>query len=247
MSEPTPKYMAPVPSEPPQESPRTYAPPVIVTTTARPAWTLDENTSKLWAEDDCTTRDPDHETLARAWQRLFKSDFKVSRCLESWDAGDATYNLHHEGIVTVSSYPGNDEIRVLRTSCIPAARATTTQGATTREEVIDLTPFTRAPLAGDSFETFANFFIVAAIADSAGEMFRRVFGERDKVTGAKICLTINGVQVPFLETLRHFHGDWERVTREGAAELLEEKFSGLTGEIDDLGQRIREAITGKTK
>jgi hypothetical protein len=211
-------------------------------TTKKPEWTRHENSTTLWVEDDATVGDPGHETLGKAWRRLFGSDLP-EKPLESCDDGDATFNLYHGGVVAIASYPGNNNIRQLLDW--PTTQATTTQ------EVIDLSTITRTPLTGDSFETFANYFIVEAVSRLGRDTVVRVFGEREKIEKAAICLTVNGVQLPFLAVLRRFHEAWERIINAEAVRLLEEKFSISTSDIftllDDLKQKLEEAVGKKNE
>jgi hypothetical protein len=292
----------------------------------RPDWTLNKNSSRVWREDDATTGDPDHETLGKAWRRLYGVDNPTA--LETHDDGDGVYSLYPRRIVTYTSYPGNDEIRILSRKTLdaptrpplkqvsvqcgqprctqdvhawsqcpvqvcplnigycsshggrsraedemklhvlecfpkekptdeslikssPPAEGPSTQATAAQDEVVDLSEIVRAPLTGDSFETFANYFIVEAtvLSDPAGKATMRVFGGEGKVDRAKVVLTINGVQLPFLAVLRRFHEDWERVTRAEAVRLLEEKFSNHTTELfdllDDLKQRLEETVNKK--
>lgn len=74
----------------------------------RPLWTLKERATRVWSEDEATVSDPDHETVNEAFLRIYK--VPVPRPLETWDAGDAVYELLPASLVVVRSYPGNDEI-----------------------------------------------------------------------------------------------------------------------------------------
>jgi hypothetical protein len=76
------------------------------------SWHWKENRGKkLWSEDDCTTRDPDHETLQRAWLRLVgKPMSSYLPPISKTDAGDGEWLMMLNGMVVWSSYPGGSEI-----------------------------------------------------------------------------------------------------------------------------------------
>jgi hypothetical protein len=125
-------------------------------------------------------------------------------------------------------------------------------------EVIDLSLITKAPLTGDSFETFANYFIIEAIvsldrrngqpSDTMGKVFGhdRTASGRDKITGAKISLMINGVALPFLDVLRRFHEQWDVVVQKAALEHVKEQFEDKTSAVftllDDLKDRLEATL-----
>jgi hypothetical protein len=213
-------------------------------TTERPEWTNDASSDQLWVEDDATVNEPNHETLARAWRRLSNRDLP-ERASESYDDGVSMYNLYPSGIITINSGVGYGEIRLLHPRRTDEAPTPTPVA----EEVIDLSEIVRAPLTGDTFETFANFFIITAVSQLGQDTVARVFGEKKKVEKAEICLTVNGVQLPFLAILRRFHEQWERITSAEALRLLEEKFSSGTSDIfnllDELKQKLEEAVGKK--
>jgi hypothetical protein len=139
------------------------------------------------------------------------------------------------------------------------SRTGTTDGATDavpvsdqQGETLDLSSITMAELTGESFETFANYFIVEAICEidrraGTSDTCRRIFGGgRDRVSAARIRLTINGVDVPFLQVLRRFHADLDRFVKETAVGLIEEEFGQRTADIyalmDDLKLRLRDRL-----
>ena len=139
------------------------------------------------------------------------------------------------------------------------SRTGTTDGATDavpasdpQGETLDLRSITRAELTGESFETFANYFIIEAICEidrraGTNDTCHRIFGGgRSRVEKAKIRLTINGVDVPFLQVLRCFHADWDRIVKKTAAGLVEEEFGQRTADIyallDDLKLRLQDRL-----
>ena len=66
---------------------------------------------RLWAEDDATCYSADHETLRKAWHRLFGEDFDVVKVrAEKIDHGDADEYRLQDGRVAIATYPGNSEI-----------------------------------------------------------------------------------------------------------------------------------------
>lgn len=73
----------------------------------------DRRGRRLWAEDDCTIHDPDHETLEKAFLRLCgvplnggSYELGSSRI----DCGDGEWIRTDSGLVVWSSYPGGSEI-----------------------------------------------------------------------------------------------------------------------------------------
>jgi hypothetical protein len=120
-------------------------------------------------------------------------------------------------------------------------------------ETIDLSRITKAPLTGDSFETFANYFIIETIVSLdrlSGNAVAKIFDGKGKIVGAKILLMINGVVVPFLDALRRFHEQWDPVVRKAAIELVKEQFrektSNLFSLLDSLEERL-EVVLGVPK
>jgi hypothetical protein len=131
----------------------------------------------------------------------------------------------------------------------PGAVPAAAQATPSRDEVVDLSRIFKDPLTGDTFETFANFFIAEAITYLHDDTLTQIFGNKDKVEKATVCLTVNEVQLPFLKVLRRFYEQWERIVGAEAAKLVEEKFSSRTGEIfdllDDLHRRLEEVVGKK--
>jgi hypothetical protein len=123
---------------------------------------------------------------------------------------------------------------------------------TLEPEVLDLSKITMAPLSGNSFETFANFFIVEAVValdrrrDEIDGAAAEIFGKRHLIEKAEICFTINGVQVPFLDVLHMFYQQWDRIVKANAVEMVQNKFSHSTADIfnllDDLKRRLEKAV-----
>jgi hypothetical protein len=77
----------------------------------RPSWTLPENSSTKWLEDDATISHPDHEDVRAAYARLFK-ELPIEP-LVTWNADDTVYKLFPRGRVVIESCPGNSSIRLL--------------------------------------------------------------------------------------------------------------------------------------
>ncbi len=65
---------------------------------------------RLWCEDDCTTQQPDHETLRMAWERLTGSPFSKEVATASEDCGDGDWLRMPNGWLVWYSYPGGSEI-----------------------------------------------------------------------------------------------------------------------------------------
>jgi hypothetical protein len=74
----------------------------------RPDWTLVKRAYRVWLEDDATTNQLDHETLAKAFARIYKLPIPVPR--EMFDDGDAVYKRLVGSLVVCESYPGNSGI-----------------------------------------------------------------------------------------------------------------------------------------
>lgn len=74
----------------------------------QPNWTFTKKAHCVWSEDDADVGLPGHETLDRAYKRIYKAH--MPEALETWDAGDALYGRLPGGIVVCSSYPGNSGI-----------------------------------------------------------------------------------------------------------------------------------------
>ena len=76
--------------------------------TRRPDWSLIRRACRVWAEDDATTGQLDHETMDRAFLRIYKLPMPAP--LETWDDGESFYKRLPAGLVARESYPGNSEI-----------------------------------------------------------------------------------------------------------------------------------------
>jgi len=64
-----------------------------------------------WVEDDCTTNDPEHDTLEKAFKRLSGREFDaLEDGAEHDDRGDGTHITFADGIEVFCSYPGNSHI-----------------------------------------------------------------------------------------------------------------------------------------
>ena len=64
----------------------------------------------VWTEDDCTTNDPDHESLCAAWLRLFSHPLDYKRAVKEEDGGDGHSYLMPNGYIAWASYPGGSSI-----------------------------------------------------------------------------------------------------------------------------------------
>ena len=76
----------------------------------RPDWTRIKQATHVWSEDDATVGHSDHETVDRAFKRIY--GVTVPTPLETLDDGEAYYKRLPMGIVVCESYPGNSEIAV---------------------------------------------------------------------------------------------------------------------------------------
>jgi hypothetical protein len=74
----------------------------------RPAWSLMSRAFPIWTEDDATASSPDHERLEAAFQRIFR--VPMPKPIETYDDGDAIYELLPALVVVRRSYPGNNAI-----------------------------------------------------------------------------------------------------------------------------------------
>ena len=119
-------------------------------------------------------------------------------------------------------------------------------------DTIDLTTITKAPLTGDTFETFANYFIIESVVSldrltgKNNDAMGKIFGSKDKIAGAAILLMINGVVVPFLDVLRRFHSQWNHIVKQTAIEYMSEQFGEKTSDIfallDELKSRLETTL-----
>lgn len=78
--------------------------------TERPNWTQLKKAKRVWAEDDATISQLDHETVDRAFKRIY--GVTMPNHLEIYDDGESVYKRLPMGIVICESYPGNSEIAV---------------------------------------------------------------------------------------------------------------------------------------
>ena len=69
---------------------------------------------------------------------------------------------------------------------------------------------------------------------------------KDKVSKAEILLKINGVALPFVDVLRHMHGQWDRAVDRAALVHVHEKFDDKTSHIytllDELKDRLESTL-----
>lgn len=91
--------------EPNKDPPILLLPPKAPTTSPS-----SQRGKRIWSEDDCTVHDPDHETLHKAWKRLFDEDFDARLATDYEDFGDGTYYTMPNGYSVFASYPGASEI-----------------------------------------------------------------------------------------------------------------------------------------
>ncbi len=79
--------------------------------TKRPRWTLLSQAISVWSEDDATVSQSDHETIERAFKRIY--GVPMPDPIEVWsDDEESSYRLLPMGIVACDSYPGNSQIAV---------------------------------------------------------------------------------------------------------------------------------------
>lgn len=76
--------------------------------TRRPDWSLIRRACRVWAEDDATTGQLDHETIDRAFLRIYRLPMPAP--LETWDDGESFYKRLPARLVVSESYPGCSEI-----------------------------------------------------------------------------------------------------------------------------------------
>jgi hypothetical protein len=65
---------------------------------------------KVWAEDDATVHDPDHETLKEAYFRLYGEPLEYARAILVADLGDADEYTFPNGAIVLATFPGNSVI-----------------------------------------------------------------------------------------------------------------------------------------
>lgn len=64
----------------------------------------------VWTESDVTTHDPDHETLRKAFLRLFGRELDTSTAIRRRDEGDGILFTFPDGVEVFTSFPGNSQI-----------------------------------------------------------------------------------------------------------------------------------------
>lgn len=125
--------------------------------------------------------------------------------------------------------------------------------------LVDVQKFIEARLNDDSFESFVNFILCAAMAaldrDNGGDLVTRAFGlpgeaGRDMRRKAQIVFSVNGVALPFEETMRRFHEQWDLLVLSAARRLLKEKLGDhfeifhamMEGLREDFGKKLGIAL-----
>lgn len=98
--------------------------------------------------------------------------------------------------------------------------------------------------------SFADWLFIHAIAKHA----KRVTGGVDihAVPGweklsseeVEVCLTFDGVEVPFLQCMQDMDEQRERMVKEQAGELLDEKLNAIDDMLNDIRNAIRAKATG---
>ena len=64
----------------------------------------------IWGEDDCTTHDPVHETLEKAYKRITGEDYNKKDAKLTIDEGDGLARHMKNGLIVFQSFPGNSAI-----------------------------------------------------------------------------------------------------------------------------------------
>lgn len=72
----------------------------------------DKKTRTIWAEDECTTHDPDHETLEKAYLRIYGEKLDYDAAVSKEDHGDGVEHVMPNGAIVWASFPGGSQIDV---------------------------------------------------------------------------------------------------------------------------------------
>lgn len=94
-------------------------------------------------------------------------------------------------------------------------------------------------LPGDGFVTT---FLAQAMTD-AGK-FDEIYDKKNFGEPLEICMTIDGVEVSFIATVRHFYKFYEEELKTKAADLLQEKleFRPLLNLIEEFEWKMKEKL-----
>lgn len=98
----------------------------------------------------------------------------------------------------------------------------------------------------DSPEAWAHFVIIAAVTKRCStEEFGALFDFEAHPDRMEIVFTVNGIQVPFMETIKRFHEVVEDRVQKKLDEVLCERFSALDDFLCDAREAIRSAAEVK--
>jgi len=123
------------------------------------------------------------------------------------------------------------------------------------ECLVDVQRFIEARLDDDSFESFMNFILCAAMAaldrEAGTDLVDRAFGPpgeagRDMRRKTKIVFSVNGVAMPFEAVMHRFHEQWDRLVAEAALVFVKEKLGDkldiFRSLVDDLERSFAERL-----
>lgn len=112
----------------------------------------------LWKEDDATTRDPDHEGLPTAWERLFGEPYDRKKAVEIEDEdSDEELIRFPSGAVALSSYPGNNAIYAAPAH-IPEGRIRCLYVPVDGEPVVEFVTTVESALLFSEYHLYKKFF-----------------------------------------------------------------------------------------
>lgn len=72
--------------------------------------------------------------------------------------------------------------------------------------------------------------------------FPQILHEIQKNQSAEIILTVNGVSVPIKPFIDHWQSQIDKIVKEHAERLIEEKFRNLGYLIDDFEAKVKESL-----
>jgi hypothetical protein len=125
--------------------------------------------------------------------------------------------------------------------------------------LVDVQKFIDARLREDSFDSFVNFILCAAMAAldreaGGGDLVERAFGPsgevgRDMRRKSVIAFSVNGVAVPFEAVMRRFYEQWDRLVAEAALAHIKAKlgsrFDDFNSLLDDLESALKKDFAGR--
>lgn len=82
-------------------------------------------------------------------------------------------------------------------------------------------------------DTFIGWFLAESITDMG-----KTFPTRKQLNKAQVSLTVNGVEVDFKAAMSQLEGQLDRLVKEKAVELLDERYGDVYKALETLKQNI---------